>query len=285
MKLTGIALIVSIATLAGSTAAAARPRTISWAQLRPALAGAFCAERVEIPERVIYAANFGSTGCPDTPSKTPLQRTVLRAFADSRAVLMLSIQSEAARKVEQIVDDEKRSRAYADALLTDAHFLRTLLVALRPDLTCTDCPKIPDPEPIQVGWSQLRDYVAAHAWPDPVVTPPKTEGKPAGKPRYSMHICAGINGISHLTNPDPRLVRAAYVASFDVGLGKLATPLFKKVTTEPPMSSEISDKEKTEYLRRRLGEEIKQSAPIRKAICAALEDRQELLAVRVDPCE
>ena len=133
MNVSGIVMGVACATLAGSASAASRPRAISWAELRPTLAGAFCADKVEVRGRVIYTANFGSTGCPATPRKTPLQRTVIRAFEDSRAVLMLSVQSEPARKAQEIVDPERRRHAYADALLADPHFLRTLLLGMKSD--------------------------------------------------------------------------------------------------------------------------------------------------------
>jgi hypothetical protein len=278
MHARGVFPALVLVLLLPSPARSAPP--VTWADLQPALQGAFCS--VDLPDqppgsgRTFRVAGFGSVGCPEALRKTPLQRAVLRAFDDARAVLV-SVRSEAADQAEQLPDLAQRTRAYAQALLTDELFTRALLVSLRPALkaagiSCSDCPAPGAPPPLAVPWQQFRTYVAAHVWPDPVE---------ASAP-FSYHTCAGINGISRIPNADPRLVRAAFVAAYDADLAGLAKPIFSKVTREPGLAAVASNDAKTEYLRRRMGEEVQSSPRIRKAVCKAVEQRRPILGVQVD---
>jgi hypothetical protein len=286
---TGTSVVLAFLFAVGTAAPAfAQRQAVSWKEIRPRILDGFCAGETKHEGTTYRWANFGETGCPGIPKKTPVQRAIADAFEDARSVLV-SVKTDASESAEKVPDPEKRRAAYADALLADPLFLRALMVSMEPalaraGLSCADCPETPPAVSVTVGWLQFREYVAAHVWPAPVQTPAGSAGKPATRPRYSFHVCAGLNGIARLPDPDPRLVRAAFVAGFDSELGELARPLFQRILKEPALRSSRSDDEKTEYLRRRLGEEVKRSAVVRKAVCRAVEARRPVLGVKLDPC-
>jgi hypothetical protein len=283
-----VGMLLLIAVLPATAASARKARTISWSELRPMLVRAFCAIDLEHEGQVRRIGGFGSVGCPKAPRKTPLERAILEAFDDAHSVLV-SVTPQSSLDAQKIPALEERRAKYAAALLADEMFSRALVVSLKPALAragfaCSDCTAAPPPPPLSTRWVEFQDYVAAHVWPDPVNTPRGSDGKPSGKPSYSFHVCAGLNGISRLPKPNPRLVQAAFVAGFDTDLAELAYPLFDKLLKEPALQGPASDDEKTEYLRRRMGEEVKKSARIRRATCRAIDKRRAVLGISVDPC-
>ena len=247
--MTGTNVVLGLLFAFGTAAPAfAQRQAVSWKEIRARILDGFCAGETKHEGTTYPWANFGETGCPGIPKKTPVQLAIVDAFEDARSVLV-SVKTDASEAAEKVPDLEKRRAAYADVLLADPLFLRALVVSMEPalaraGLSCADCPETTAAASVTVGWLQFREFVAAHVWPDAVQTPVGSDGKPAARPRYSFHVCAGLNGIARLPDPDPRLVRAAFVAGFDSDLGELARPLFQRILKERTLRSSSSDDEK-----------------------------------------
>jgi hypothetical protein len=187
-------------------------------------------------------------------------------------------------------DEEERLRAAREAYLYE-RFIGVLMVHLAPALeaesiTCTDCPAPHQPEARTVHWDTFAAYVGAHAWPDPVVTPRDDRGRPTGEPKYSMHVCVGINGIEEIPQPDPALRELGFLAAFHTELFLDRAPkLYAEIRKEPAFLRLKSDDERTRWLRDQLGPRLAADPEIRQAICETTQRLRPETGITLEPCD
>jgi len=224
-----------------------------------------------------------------TAASTPLERAVERAFADARDVHIAFPDEEAAAQEAVRSESTTRADAVRAAYFTDrflAPLQRRLAPLLRAEgLTCADCPPAAVAVTRTVTWDELSPYLAAYVWPDPVVTPAGPNGEPGGAPRYSMHICVGLNGLSRLPAIDEQLRFAALLAAFHTeALHDRATAALREVLRDPGFIALGNDDARTLYLRERVGPTVAADPNVRAAICATLARFANDVTVRVDGC-
>jgi hypothetical protein len=180
---------------------------------------------------------------------------------------------------------EERTRLLRDAYLGSEDALRLLVPALEramgaEGLSCDGCPRFEARAARHVSWEEIRPYVTAYFWPDPVRTPPD-----GGKPRYGFHVCGGLNGVGEIENADPLLVRAGLAAAFRTEDGKsVAFAQFEPVLEEDGFRALTDDEARTRYLRRRVQERLSTDPGFRAALCGALEETSHIVGVVVDGC-
>jgi hypothetical protein len=165
--------------------------------------------------------------------------------------------------------------------------LRRLPAALSAEgLRCDDCPIASEPPLREVSWDVFRPYLAAHVWPDPVVTPRDAKGRPSGKPTISVHICAGINGSSELVDPEPAMVKAGFLAAAHTDeVHERAVEVLTALLAEAEYAALESDEDRTQYLRGRLSLRLLADPKVAAGVCATLSRFQADTGVVVVDCE
>ena len=140
-------------------------------------------------------------------------------------------------------------------------------------------------QPRAVSWEQIEPYVLAHVWPDPVRTPVDEEGEPAGRPRVSFHVCAGINGIARIEDPDPLLRRAGLRAvSGNVTILRRASRHLLRLAASERFAGLPDDEARTAFLRRALAERLASDPAVKPAACAQLAGHRAELGLVVRDC-
>ncbi len=88
-----------------------------------------------------------------------------------------------------------------------------------------------------------------------------------------------------MKDPDPLLARAGLVAMQEAReVGGAAGQHFDAVLAEPGFANLTDDAARTQYLRRRVAEELSKDETIKAPACAALARRAADLALEVQDC-
>jgi hypothetical protein len=228
--------------------------------------------------------------CRLPAANTPLQRAVERAYADARPALIAIRQDEPALLAALKIEDEAARLAAIRAEYLDQRFFGMLLPRLfaalfAEGLACDGCPEAVRPGPRTIDWSVLVPYVAAYVWPDPVVTPRGADGEPSGPPQYSMHICAGLNGVAEMSAPDPDLLIAAFLATIHTdAVHESAKQTFFAMREDPEFTRLTTDEARTAWLRERLGPRVAGDPSILPAVCETLARFHEDTGIAVREC-
>jgi hypothetical protein len=214
--------------------------------------------------------------CDLDPAKTPVQRSVEAAYEAAHGVLIsLRAERDAAFAAMELEEPEQRLAAVRRGYMTDA-FLGVLLPRLHTALAaeglrCDGCPKAVHPPRREVTWSSFEPYLLAHVWPDPVTTPRDENGGRNGKPKISVHICGGINGVGELAESDPILVRAGYLAAFHTrAVHERVQEFLRTVAKRPAFDKLRSDDARTAYLREQIGPWLLDDPDVRDGVCQTL---------------
>ena len=167
------------------------PSSISWSHVQAEIAKTICVRSSQVEGREYLAPIAGfRKECGDKDAATSIARAVDRAFEEAGILIGSLKPADLNEALKPGLSSEERNRIARHAWLSSEPFLRALLPRLRKALdangvSCLDCPVPPRQEWRTVSWEQLRPYVAAHIWPDPVRTRPTD---PPGKSEYSFHI-------------------------------------------------------------------------------------------------
>jgi hypothetical protein len=228
--------------------------------------------------------------CGLDPAATPVERAVVAAFESAQPLLLNWLQDErAAAEAALERRDAHPQSAVREAWMTEAFFgvmLPRLDSALRDEgLSCGDCPSPVDPPRRDVSWAELQPYLAAYVWPDPVQTPRDASGRPTGKPKVSGHICAGINGVDELDDPDPVLLRVAFLLVLNTPkLHARAPAVLHELADDSTFDDAPTDEARTAYLREELGPRLFSSEDVRAALCTTADRFQTDTGVVVRGC-
>ena len=141
-------------------------------------------------------------------------------------------------------------------------------------------------EPRAVSWEQIEPYVLAHVWPDPVRTPVDQEGEPVGRPRVTFHVCAGINGVARIEDPDPLLRRAGLRAvSGNATILRRASRHLLRLAASDRFAGLPDDAARTAFLRRELAARLASDPAVKPAACAQLAEHRAELGLVVRECK
>ena len=270
------------------TEAADTATRVTWEQVRTVLSEAMCAE-IDSSDGDIFVTvisndrhRCGATG------ESPLSRAIDRILRDAGLALEpLGIDPPFNDDATTVPEASRGVQAY---YLSSDEFLRPILLRLPPELAkenlaCADCAR-PASGPVRrVSWTEFYPYLAAHVWPDPVVTPRGPDGEPAGEPRYSFHMCAGLNGLGEMERPDHLLARAGFLAVMESPtLKERASIVFREIRHEEAFERLIDDAARTAYLRERVAEALDGDAVVKNAACETLQRRRNDLGLDVEEC-
>jgi hypothetical protein len=261
---------------------------VPWTQVRDAIGETMCGDVLVSGEKTVVDVIVRDRARCSSGEPTPLRRAVDRAIEDAGFVLVsMSID---APHTDTSTNPEAATRAVRSYYLGSPAYLRPILLRLpaelaKEGLACSGCPD-PQAVPIRsVGWNQFFPYLAAQVWPDRVKTPRGPDGAPAGRPRYSFHICSGLNGLSEMKEPDLVLARAAFVSAImNSTVTQQTGKHFEAVLAEDAFKALADDDAKTAYLRRRIREELARDETVKAAVCERLLQRRDDLGLEVDGC-
>ncbi len=284
-----IAIALSFATVIG---AAASPSPVPWTEARAALGELICARVHTLPDgRETSSAIAGERAACERPAAaTPLQRSVDQAYERAQRLIASIHPDGLSAAYEKGISTDERTQRARNAYLTSEDFLRALVPRLRDAMTseglsCSGCPAYSPRAIRSASWSEFSPYLAAYVWPDPVRTPKNVDGKPSGMPDYSFHVCGGLNGIGEMKDPDPRLVRAAFVVVFGNSEFLAAAGFhFQETLNEPGFLKLEDDDARTRYLRNRVPSATVADPTTRAAACRALDEVAADLSVEVPDC-
>jgi hypothetical protein len=266
---------------------------LRWAQVQPELEALVCLKTFDIPDYgPVEDVVHGDRGqCELPPASTPLERAVETAWKD--ASLLLGSFYRATREpllAAMAAPSDQRQAEVRRAYLSE-RIVGVLMSRLGPALAseglrCVDCPPPFVPTPRTIDWATFAPYLAAYAWPDPVVTPLDARGKPAGEPKYSAHICVGTNGIDELPEPDVALVELGFFAAFhNEHFRERAFALFREIREEAEFERLRDDAARTQWLRDHLGPRLVAEPEIQRTACEVVERFRPDTGIEVRECE
>jgi hypothetical protein len=119
-----------------------------------------------------------------------------------------------------------------------------------------------------------------------VVTPTDARGWATGKPKYSMHVCAGINGISEMSEADDGLAELGFLAVRHTTLFiERAPKVFAEIRKDPAFVRLKDDESRTRWLRDELGPRLTNDPEVRAALCETVKAQQLRTGIEVTSCE
>jgi hypothetical protein len=132
---------------------------------------------------------------------------------------------------------------------------------------CPDCPS-PKQLPMSrnVRYAELVPYVLAYLWPVKV----EADG------RFSMQICAGVNGIQEMKVPEPILVDAGFDLVFgNSGAIDEATRKARDAAGSPECKK-LNSADRVAYVRRYLAEVLPADVSFQEALRPAIQSLPEI---------
>lgn len=283
--------VMVVAVLSVTPSSEARP--VSWLDVRADIAETICVQVKKLPdgkEALGFVAGSRSA-CTGAEARRPLSRAVDKALGEARSLLISVAPEDIPFKARDGVPAAEGMRAMREAYLASKDFLRPILSRLAAALTadglaCADCPAAEVLPFRRVSWDDFAPYLAAHVWPDPVATPIGPDGRPAGMPQYSFHICTGINGISKMKDPDQLLVRAGYIAAMETEeVRRKAGRYFDSVLNDEGFRRLADDDARTQYLQGHLGAAVAKDPAVRKEVCTTLGRYAGDLGLEIENCQ
>ncbi len=277
-------LTVSVPFITVPTQVASTAGRVTWAQVQSSVAETMCAQvRTSGEDTVVTVLDRSRSEC-GSAIESPLNSAVDAVLHDAGLVLTpLAIDPPFKAETTNAAEATRHVRAY---YLSSQEFLRPFLLRLptqlaKRNLACEDCPPPPTSPPRHVSWNDFFPYLANHVWAGPASVQPSESS-----PRYSLHFCAGINGIEGIPSPDHLLVRAGFLSVLESNpLKDQATTLLGQILGEAAFQQLTDEPSRITYLRRRMNEALEQNRIVRDAACQTLKRRSEDLGLIVDGCE
>jgi len=281
---------------APAEASAAQPdAAVPWADIRKSIGQTICAIADPRMPDGYRTATGDRAACGAPPAAHPLERAIDSAFEQSRPLLVsvppvFSATPRGLQAVFAVKEPAERNRLTAEAYLQDEDFLRAVLPRLQRNLrkeglSCAECPAFEPKTMKSLTWDDFFPYVSTFVRPDPVHTPSVIEGKPAGKPEYSFHVCSGLAEMTGVKEPDPVLLRAGFVSAFPARIVRERTFFhFGAILAEDAFKKLETDQARTEYLREHLDMRLRSDPAFRLAVCSTLAQYSSDLGVALTDC-
>ena len=273
------------------SAGSAEPaKTVAWSEIQRAIAETICFPVVD--GSTLEQPMFGDrAACGAKAPPNSVASLVDAAMTDASPFLapIIGYERERDERLRTIPAGSVEARAAAarTILLNDPSFTDPVLsrvvdaLAARGEI-CPDCPPRAKASPRSVSSKDVTPYVLAFILVDPVRTV-DSDGRPLGQPRFSFHICTGLNAVRTLPH-DERLARAGYVAAARAMSRKAVGDAFGSVLGEDAFGALADDAARTAYLRKRLAEQLRAGPDVKAAICAVSSDLRRDAALVVTDC-
>jgi hypothetical protein len=288
-----VAFVMFCSTLvAAREGAGAGPAdSVPWKDVLVSIESSICSGSVEHEGRTFYYANVGSREeCVLAGEPSKLDLIVDAAFVDARPLVgSLGFKADLSERLASMTPKE-RDRAARDTYIEDPRFLRALVPRIEgrmreAGLACDGCPVFPFPQVKTIHYAAFRPYLEAYIWPDEVTDRLDASGNPTGEKRYSFHICAGLNGVGQMENPDPDLLRAGFVVVFGTEtIHQRAGEVFRDHTTRSDLARLATDRERTDRLRREVPAAVFTGKSLLKTVCGSLDRFENDLGLRLIEC-
>jgi hypothetical protein len=269
--------------------------SVPWSDVQAAIAKTICVlPQPNLPDG--YFVRFGDReACGASAAATPVDRAVDTAIDQARPLLIdvpsaYDFTPNGLARAYAPKEEAERNRIARDIFLGSETFIRPLVPRIiralsAEGLTCIACPTFETPKPRPVSWEAFFPYVSGFISPDPVKAVVGPDGKVTGKSRYSFHICSGLDPARSMTDPDPILLRAGFIAAFATDTIRPQTgEHFGDILAEPAFKELTSDEARTQYLRRRLPEELRKDPIVREGVCATMSEYGADLGVTLQGC-
>ncbi len=269
--------------------AIAAGESVSWQDVRAALSDGNCL----LGERNRYAPIIGSPKeCEEVYGKRPASavKQVVDATLEElyASFLLLGVAPE-----PQVLGGDfsaldwpvAASRRHSEAVMANPRFQavveRKVIEKLEEaGLTCPDCPQRSPLPKVTVSLDELMRYVAVMGWPDQVRLGKNPDGTESDQPRYSFHVCTGLNGLSTLHDRRPELESVAPILAFaelsvlQEKTGQhlreaMSSPGFKELRQLANQQERFA--RETEYLRRDVPAKLFADPALREAVAAAVK--------------
>ena len=270
--------------------AATQPaKTVSWSEIKQAIAETICFPVIngKALERPMFAERglCGAAAAPGSlaslvdaaigeawPALVSIQGYELGFDAKIRAIPAGSLEARdaAARKI--YLDDP----AFTGSIVS-----RVIDALAAKGETCPDCPAPTKVPARSVLVKDVMPYALAFITVDPVHMV-DSDGKPLERPKLSFHICTGINTVTALPH-DERLARAGYVAARATSRDAVSDA-FGNALGEEGFSALKDDAARTDYLRKRVTEQLSGGSELKAAICREASRLGRDLALVVTDC-
>jgi hypothetical protein len=278
-----------------AVAAAVPTTSVPWSEVQAAIAKTICVlPQPNLPDG--YFVRFGDReACGASAAATPVDRAVDTAIDEARPLLVdvpsaYDFTPNGLTRAYAPKEEVERNRIARDIFLGSETFVRPLVprivAALSAEgLTCIACPIFETPKQRLVNWDAFFPYVSGFISPDPVKAVVGPDGKVTGKSRYSFHICSGLDPARSMTDPDRVLLRAGFVAAFATDTIRPQTgEHFGDILAEQAFKELTTDEARTQYLRRRLPEELRKDPIVRENVCATMSTYGPDLGVTLQGC-
>jgi hypothetical protein len=188
------------------------------------------------------------------------------------------------------------SRRHSEAVMANPRFQavveRKVIEKLEDaGLTCRDCPQRSPLPKVTVSLDELMRYLAVMGWPDRVRLEKNPDGTESDRPRYSFHICTGLNGLSTLQDRRPELESVALVLAFAEMsvlqektsrylLEAISSPGFKELRQVANQQDRFA--QETEYLRRDVSAKLFADPALRDAIAGAVKRLDDEIGLELE---
>lgn len=252
-------------------------RVLHWTtDIRPAFESVICVTLARHDGTSVFQPLIAkSPGCPGPLPSDPLLARVAYLLG-TRGVLIRAKVGDPLKAFEGMPADVEHLPAaelnYRTMVLSHPDAQRRLMPRLHQLLAAAGaaCPDCPGPKQLpmsrKIRYAQLMPYVLAYLWPVKV--------EPDG--RFSMQICAGINGIQEMKAPEPMLVDAGFDLVFgNVGAIDEATHKARDAARSPECKK-LNSADRVAYVRRYLSEVLPTDVLFQEALRPALQRLPEI---------
>lgn len=295
MRIQPVALLCAVLSTGLTSAPLAAPadkppKIVPWSEIEQAIAGTICFAVVDGKTQDLPTfwdrKDCGSAAEPD--SVASLVDSAIKDAAPIH-VSILGYERERDAKCRAIPagTQEDRNAAARKILLNDPSFVDPIVSRVIDALaargqTCPDCPARAKVPSRSVTSKDVMPYALAFISVDPVHTV-DAEGKPLEHPKLSFHICTGLNTVATLPR-DERLARAGYVATSRAMDRDAVGGVFGNALGESAFGALADDAARTDYLRKRVAEQLSAGPDVKAAICTVAPDLRRDLALVVTDC-
>ncbi len=223
--------------------------------VRPALESAVGIKTVEFQGKKFAVPIIEKT--PPAGMDSTLKKGLFRAMVDVLHLYTYRTTLLDAKALGMVPKEKNRTQkllsAYRDNLLSDKILRRALMpkverILREKDLTCPDLPTPHrPPAPRSVTVKELMPYALAFLWPSKI--------RPDGGVVFM--VCVGNNGIQEMNDPDPLMAEAAFKCVYHNGdVMEQAEKCMNKAMEDKTFSTLKSEKDKLEFLRKRMAESL-----------------------------
>lgn len=260
----------------GFATASTTVKSVTWSDIRNAIAETICFQAAVGtigPDPTIGDRN----ACGPGSTNKALAEVVDLGIAEAMPLVAVIPGYEPSRVKEaqalsSIQDRTLKNGRLKALFLADPSFLEPVLSLILKNLAshglgCDDCPNPTQRGIRTVSVGDLAPYVLAFITVDPVISH-DISGHPISPPKFSYHVCSGVNAVAALPR-DVVLARAGFVSA--MGMRHAVGAAVLDIVETPEYEALQTDASRTSYLRQRVHSTLAASEELKENICVTSE--------------